>query len=137
MRMALAAAASAISLAACTQGGSAPDLGPGLNAGRETFNSVCAACHGGNGQGGSAPALTEVVETFSICADQIEWISLGSERYQEEVGPTYGDQDKEITAVMPEFGKSLSESEIAQVAAFERHQFGGDPEATARSEFGL
>lgn len=67
----------------------------------------------------------------------IEWISLGSNRYQEEVGPTYGDAEKEITAVMPEFAESLTEREIAQVAAFERHRFGGADEDTALTDCGL
>lgn len=110
---------------------------PELEAGHEVYSSICATCHGGNGDGGSAPALTDVLETFATCADQIEWITLGSDRYRDERGPTYGDTDKEITSVMPEFGKTLSEREIAAVAAFERHRFGGDEEAVAAGDCGL
>ena len=78
-------------------------------------------------------ALEDVLTTFSQCADQVEWITLGSQRFQDEIGPTYGDTEKEITAVMPEFGASLTDTEIAQVAAFERHRFGGaEPETAER-----
>lgn len=136
MRTTLAVAAIAISLAACSQGGAA-ELDPDLRAGRDTYRAVCAACHGGNGQGASAPALTGVLETFSLCADQIEWITVGSARHQTEVGPTYGDQGKEITGVMPGFGTSLSDGEIARVAAFERHEFGGAAEEDARADCGV
>ena len=125
-------------MVACSDAGSRPsDLDPELRAGSDVFNSICAACHGGNGEGGSAPALDLVQETFGSCEDQTRWISLGSQRWTEEVGPTYGDTDKEITAVMPSFAESLSETEIAQVAAFERHQFGGAPEEEALTDCGL
>ncbi|MGI8513579.1 MAG: c-type cytochrome [Acidimicrobiia bacterium] len=114
-----------MALAACAQA-PLPSLGdPDLDAGRQTFNRVCATCHGPNGQGASAPTLENVLATFSDCAKQQRWIFLGSERWTEEVGPTYGDTDKEITAVMPSFEAVLSPVEIAQVAAFQRLQFGG------------
>lgn len=98
---------------------------PALDAGRNTFNRLCATCHGGDGQGGSAPSLAGVLTTFSDCTDQQRWILLGSRKWEEEVGPTYGDTDKEITTVMPAFESVLSAEEIAQVAAFQRLQFGG------------
>lgn len=136
MRRALAVAALVTALAACNQDGSA-GLDPDLKAGRDTYIGVCAACHGGNGQGASAPALASVVETFSACSDHIQWITLGSERHKNEVGPTYGDQGKEITGVMPEFGASLGDREIARVAAYERHQFGGAGAEDVRADCGL
>ncbi|HEY6635348.1 MAG TPA: cytochrome c [Acidimicrobiia bacterium] len=127
----------ALALVACAQGADEPDMDPALEAGREVYSSTCATCHGGNGEGGSAPTLDGVLTTFSQCDDQVEWISLGSQRFQEEIGETYGDTDKEITAVMPEFGQSLTETEIAQVAAFERHRFGGEDPASAMAGCGL
>lgn len=137
MKYALLAAALAACLAACTQGGSGSELGPDLQSGRETFIARCAACHGGNGQGASAPALHDVVTTFSRCEGQIEWITLGTERYRAEIGPAFGDADKAITGVMPEFATSLTGTEIAQVAAFERHQFGGAGADDALDDCGL
>lgn len=137
MKCVLAAAVLAASLAACIQGESGSELSPDLESGRETFIARCAACHGGNGQGASAPALHEVVTTFSRCEAQIEWITLGSERYRGEVGPVYGDAGKEITGVMPEFATSLTGIEISRVAAFERHQFGGVAAEDALDACGL
>lgn len=119
---------------ACGQ--STSELGPDLEAGRDTYRSSCAACHGGNGEGGAGPALSEVIETFSSCDDQIRWITLGSERFKAEVGPTYGDAGKDITGVMPEFSTSLSETEIARVATYERHEFGGATAEEARGACG-
>lgn len=137
MKGALAAAVLVVSLAACAQGGSGAESDPDLESGRETFIAQCALCHGGNGQGASAPALGDVASTFSRCEDQMEWIALGSERYRTEIAPTYGDSDKEITGVMPEFGQTLTDAEIAQVAAFERHQFGGIAAEAAVDSCGL
>lgn len=112
-------------LVGCAQP-SQPSLGhPSLDGGRVTYNKLCAACHGGNGQGNSAPALNGVLETFPDCSIHLKWIFLGSKKWQEQVGETYGETDKEITAVMPSFETSLSTEQIAQVAAFERFQFGG------------
>ena len=134
----LVLAALLVALAACAQGnGADPELGPDLEAGRQVYQSTCAACHGGNGDGGSAPALTDLVATFGDCADQVEWITIGSERHKAEVGPTYGDTGKEITAIMPSFENTLSTTEIAQVAAFERHRFGGATADAALAECGL
>lgn len=125
----------AVSIAACVP--ATPQLSPDLEAGRDTYRARCATCHGGNGEGGVGPALAEVIEAFSSCDDQMRWISLGSERFESEVGPTYGDQDTEITGVMPEFSTSLSEDEIAQVAAFERHEFAGATQTEAAEGCGL
>jgi mono/diheme cytochrome c family protein len=125
-------------LVGCAPTESAPEeFGSDVQAGNQVYSSRCAVCHGGNGEGGSGPDLADVLETFGECTDQIEWITLGSNRYQEEVGPTYGDAEKEITAVMPGFAESLTEVEIAQVAAFERHRFGEADENEALTDCGL
>lgn len=136
MKRILAAVLAAL-LAVTACGEAAPQLGPDLEAGRDTYRQRCATCHGGNGDGGAGPPLAEVTVTFSDCADQIQWISMGSDQFQAEVGPVYGDQGKEITAVMPQFSNSLTEEEIARVAAFERHQFAGVGESEALDQCGL
>ena len=111
-------------VAACASG--PESLGdPNLDAGREIFGRVCSSCHGGTGSGGSAPALTSVLETFPDCETHRQWVTLGSERWKEEVGPVYGASGKEITAIMPSFGAILTDEEIQQVASFERFRFGG------------
>lgn len=125
-------------LAACASGGtSGQALGPDLEAGREVFGRVCASCHGGNGEGGAGPALAAVIETFGDCQDHIRWVGMGSERHKEEVGPVYGDTGKEITGIMPSFESVLTATEIAQVAAFERHRFGGADSEVVQADCGL
>ena len=125
-------------LAACASGGTAGQaLGPDLDAGRQVFGRVCASCHGGNGEGGAGPALASVIETFGDCEDHIRWVTVGSERHKEELGPTFGDAGKEITGIMPSFESVLTATEIAQVAAFERHRFGGADPEVAQTECGL
>jgi mono/diheme cytochrome c family protein len=127
-----------LALGACGSGGvDQPGPDPEILAGRDTFGVQCALCHGGNGQGASGPALTDVVTTFGQCQDQLEWIGRGSDRHKAEVGPTYGDQDKQITGVMPGFEGVLTTRQIAQVAAFERSRFGGQEESAALGECGL
>ena len=110
-------------LAACAGQASAVD--DPLTVGREVYGRVCAACHGPTGEGGAGPPLAGVLETFPTCEQHILWVELGSNRWKQEVGPTYGATDKEVTGVMPSFQESLTADEIAQVAAYERSRFGG------------
>lgn len=125
-------------LAACASGGtSGQALGPDLETGREVFGRVCASCHGGNGEGGAGPALASVIETFGDCQDHIRWVTIGSERHKKDVGPVYGDTGKEITGIMPSFESVLTATEIAQVAAFERHRFGGADSEVVQADCGL
>ena len=123
-------------LAGCASG--PESLGdPDLDAGREIYGRICSSCHGGTGTGASAPALTSVLETFPECDTHRRWVTLGSERWQEEVGAVYGAQGKEITAIMPSFEAVLTEEEIRQVAAFERVRFGGGEMAAVLADCGL
>lgn len=135
-RLALIALA-IICAAACSSGSPTITLPPDLEAGRQVYQSSCAVCHGGNGQGGAAPSLTGLLDTFSSCAEQIWWITIGSQRHKDEVGPTYGDTDKPITGVMPSFESTLTADQIARVAAFERHRFGGADPAAAAADCGV
>lgn len=122
LRRVAASTLAAVLLASC--GGSSGDAGP-LGEGREIYGSRCSACHGNRGQGGIGPAFDTVVATFPACQDQIKWITLGSERWQAEDGPTYGATDKPIEQVMPSMEAVLTSEQIAAVAAFERSQYGG------------
>ena len=72
-----------------------------------------------------------------IAPSQQQWITLGSAGWKEDVGDTYGAQDKKITAVMPFFDGALTANQIAQVAAFERFQFGGASMEAALADCGL
>jgi mono/diheme cytochrome c family protein len=130
------AAALLVVAAACSSG---PDsLGdPNLDAGREIYGRICSSCHGGSGAGASAPPLTSVLETFPDCETHRQWVTIGSDRWQEEVGPVYGAPGKEITAIMPSFEAVLTEAEIQQVVAFERARFGGGDNAVVLADCGL
>ena len=123
-------------LAGCASGPESPG-DPDLDAGREIYGRICSSCHGGTGTGGSAPALTSVLETFPDCETHRRWVTLGSERWKEEVGDVYGAPGKEITAIMPSFEAVLTEEEIRQVASFERVRFGGGGMGTVLADCGL
>ena len=123
-------------VAACASG--PESLGdPNLDEGREIFGRVCSSCHGATGSGGSAPALTSILETFPDCETHRQWVTLGSERWKEEVGPVYGAPGKEITAIMPSFAAVLTEEEIQQVASFERFRFAGGEMAAVLADCDL
>ena len=106
-------------------------LGGDIYNGAAVSGVNCAGCHGGNGQGvGAFPALTGVLTTFGACADQDEWVAIGSNNWPDA---TYGDTNKSVGAagIMPGFSGSLSAEQIAAVTAFERVRFGGaDPDET-------
>ncbi len=100
----------------------------------------CAACHGADGSGAVGPAFTggAVLETFppGACVDHAEWVSVGTAAWPD---PTYGANEKPVGGVglMPGFGTSLSEEQVAQVALFERVAFGGQSLEEAEVDCGL
>ena len=97
----------------------------------------CQACHNADGSGGAGPAFTggAVLATFPAgsCDVHIEWISLGTRGWPDA---TYGATGKPVGGVglMPPFGPTLSLQQIADVALFERVQFGGQSLADAESD---
>ena len=98
--------------------------------GAELYSSAgCAGCHGASGGGGVGPAFEggAVIETFSNPQDHIDWVALGSQGWQAERGPTYGDPGKPVggVGIMPAFGGTLSEEEIALVVRYEREVLSG------------
>lgn len=108
-----------------------------IRPGRSVYADTCAACHGASGQGGVGPALDTVLETWPSCSDQMEWIALGSDGWRNAHGDTYGAADRPLQGGMPANSPRLSAEEIAQVAVYERVQFGGEGIATARGSCGL
>lgn len=108
---------------------------PDYVAGRTTYRT-CATCHGSSGEGGAGPALSGILEAFPTCDKQIEWIRLGSDRWLVEVGTTYG-SGKPVTGLMPAFEGDLTETEIRQVAFYERVRFGELDLDAVRSDCGL
>lgn len=118
-------------------GGGATDflaLGDQIYNGQAVAGVNCAGCHGPNGQGsGAFPALTGVLTTFGSCADHIDWVTQGSGGYPDG----YGDTNKPTQGGMPAFGGSLTDEQIASVAAFERVRFGGEDPDQALVDCGL
>lgn len=133
-RLLLLAATATVLGIGCGPGGPSNES---LRVGRSVYADSCSSCHGNRGQGGVGPALSGVLDTWPSCSDHQDWIALGSERWKTERGPTYGADDATITNVMPAHDDSLTDTEIAAVAAFERVEYGeGDP-ATELAACGL
>ncbi len=108
-----------------------------IAAGQEIY-ATCAGCHGPQGQGqGNFPALTGVLNTFGACTDHVEWVSLGSAGFTSAGRSTYGDPGKPIGGGMPGFAASLSEEQIASVAAYERVRIGGGNPDEVLADCGL
>ena len=115
-------------------GGCAPDRAgepAAITEGRAVYGRYCAACHGDDGGGGTGPALADVAATFPDCSDHMEWIRLGSQRWLDERGPTYGADDTEVAGGMPPWNGILTDPQLTAVAAFERSAFGDVDQLTA------
>lgn len=119
-------------LTACTAAPADPDHVEG-----RTIYRTCAACHGADGAGGTAPSLATVLATFPDCEEHVRWIALGSARWRDEVGPTYGTAATPVEGDMPSFEASTTERQRRQVAYYERVRFGGGDPAVERGACGL
>lgn len=111
--------------------------------GAEVYETTgCSACHGPAGGGlANFPAFTDgqLLATFpeDACADQVQWIGLGTAGWPE---PTYGATGKPVGgsgAVMPGFASTLTAEEMAAVALYERAAFGGQDLAAGLVDCGL
>jgi mono/diheme cytochrome c family protein len=118
----------------CGAGGGTPAA---LRGGRDVYADRCSSCHGASGKGGVGPALDNVLETWPSCDDHQLWISLGTEGWKSQRGPTYGANATAITQVMPGHADVLTPIEIASVAAFERIQYGKGDMATELAACGV
>jgi mono/diheme cytochrome c family protein len=107
-----------------------PSLGESdpLTFGAAVYASNCATCHGATGGGGAGPKLSggSVLDTFDDPADQIEWVTLGSQGFQDAGRTTYGDNNKPVTRGMPAWGATLSPEEISAVVFYERTGLSGE-----------
>lgn len=90
--------------------------------------SSCASCHGAGGEGGSGPALAgSILDTFAMCTDHIEWVSLGTTGFQAAGRASYGDTGKAVGGggQMPSFQDTLTAEQITATVFYERVVFGG------------
>lgn len=115
-------------------GESTPDP---LRQGRSIYADTCSVCHGSRGQGGVGPALDQVTATWPDCAEQIEWIALGSDGWKDRHGDTYGATAKPVKGGMPAQGDDLTLAEQRLVATFERVTYGGAPREEALDGCGV
>jgi mono/diheme cytochrome c family protein len=97
-----------------------------VTAGAAIFAERCASCHGATGGGGVGPQLSDgmVLETFADPADQVAWVTGGSEAFLE--AGVYGDTDKPVGGGMPAFGGTLTPEELVAVVAHERVTISGE-----------
>ena len=105
-------------------------LGEQVFTGQVVAAANCQSCHGAQGQGGCrSPPLATVRSTFSSCVDHVEWVTKGTQGFQNEGRSTYGDLNKPVGGAgnMPGFGATLTPEQVSAVAAFERVRFGGVP----------
>ena len=126
--------AAALVAAACSGGADQSDP---LLRGREIYGDVCSTCHGSSGGGGVGPSLATVTATWPSCADQIRWVSIGSDGWRSQVGETYGATAKPLQGGMPAHADRFTPDEIAAVAAFERITYGGADRAETLAGCGL
>jgi cytochrome c2 len=124
----------AVIISAC--GGASGPRSP-LDEGRSIYGNVCSACHGSRGDGGTGPSLRDVIATFPSCSDHIEWVTLGSKRWKDVHGDTYGAPGKRVEGGMPSHEASLEPEEIARVVAFERITYGGGTEDEVVADCGV
>lgn len=90
--------------------------------------SSCSSCHGAGGEGGSGPALAgTLLDTFAMCTDHIEWVSLGTAGFLDAGRENYGDLGTAVGSggAMPSFQDTLTADEIATVVFYERVVLGG------------
>jgi mono/diheme cytochrome c family protein len=103
-------------------------------------SAQCQACHAADGSGGAGPAFSggELLTTFPAgsCSEQIDWVSLGTAGWPDA---TYGANNKPVGGfgLMPAYGATLDEQQIAEVVLYERVQFGGEDLAAAQEDCGL
>jgi mono/diheme cytochrome c family protein len=90
----------------------------------ELVYAKCAGCHGAGGGGaGAIPALNDVVTVFPDPAQQVEWISKGSEGFR--AAGVYGATNKPVQGGMPAWGNDLTAKELMSVVLYTRVRFGG------------
>jgi mono/diheme cytochrome c family protein len=117
----------------------APPVEGPLARGAKIYTAQCQSCHqaGGVGQGNSFPALTngDTEATFPNYKDHIDWVKVGAAGHADT--GTYGDPNRAggqrslgtFSGVMPAFGSTLTEAQIADVVRYEREVLsGGKPE---------
>src|SRR5262249_49378301 len=105
-----------------------------LDAGADIYNSKCASCHGGSGEGGVGRKLKdgEVLKTFPNIEQQMEFVKQSDAGF---AGVGYGDPNRDGgqhiggsygSARMPSFKDALTDTEVLEVVRHEREKLSGE-----------
>lgn len=117
----------------------------GVGAEIYTGAGACSGCHGADGGGGVGRQLNdgEVMKTFPYMNDMLNFVYVGTQGFEAEGLPFYGNPDREggphlryNGAAMPAQGGALSELEILEVSCYIRYELGGaDPAGEYAEEY--
>jgi len=106
----------------------------------EAVYGSCAGCHGAAGQGGAGRVLHqgEVMKTFPLIEDMLNFVYVGSQKFVAAELAVYGDPDREGGAHAPlsynanpmpqqgvKAGGALTEYQILGVVCYTRYQLSG------------
>lgn len=118
--------------------GSEDPVTAALATGLDIYTAQCTVCHGTGEENDLAPSMrADLLDTFSSCADQNEFVSIGAEAWPDD---TYGDDASpigEYDLVMAGYRFALSEDEIAAVNFWIRVELAGVPTAEAATGCGI
>ena len=102
-----------LTVPALAAAGSAPDL----EAGRRTFESVCAACHGPTGRADPENPVVKALD--ALPADLSDPLFNSREPAEDwDIVVTHGGQALGLSATMPAQGAALDEQQIRNVVAY-------------------
>jgi mono/diheme cytochrome c family protein len=117
----------------------------GAGAAIYTGAGACSGCHGADGGGGVGRQLSEgeIMKTFPYINDQLNFIYVGTQGFEAEGLPFYGNPDREggphlryNGAAMPAQRGALSDLEILEVGCYIRYELGGaDPAGEYAEEY--
>ena len=139
----VAAVTVAVSIAACGPERTAPTIDPvpstsvdpleaALATGLEIYSAQCLTCHEAGQETELAPSMrADLLDTFSSCADQNEFVALGADAWPSE---TYGDNDSpfgDYELIMTGYRFALEPNEIAAVNYWIRVELAGVDAAEA------
>jgi mono/diheme cytochrome c family protein len=89
------------------------------------YSKNCSSCHGAKGGGGVGPAFTggAVAVTFPDPVDHVRWVILGSAGGAD----LYTAAGKAVKGGMPNWGPSLTLTDIVHAVLYERQEIGRHP----------
>ena len=147
--LAVASLAGAVMLGGCSGGGSPPQvstdppttLSPfdaAMAQGLDLYGAQCIVCHEAGEESTLAPTIREgLLDVFSSCADQNEFVALGADGWPSD---TYGDDGRAFgryDLVMNGFRNVLTPDEIAAVNLWIRAELAGVDPDVAYADCGL